>query len=104
MRREQRKNDGLALIPPLKGTSFPASRDKYLRSIYGKFQAFGKRVSGVVNYVFLSIVYAFGVGATSIIAKISGKSFLVLRPRDQESYWREHEQRPATLEELRRMF
>jgi hypothetical protein len=37
---------------------------------------FGFGVSRVVNFILLSFVYVFGVGLTSIVARLKGKHFL----------------------------
>lgn len=37
---------------------------------------FGFGVSKVVNFVLLSFVYVFGVGLTSLVARLKGKHFL----------------------------
>ena len=51
---------------------------------------FGETIAAIVNSALLSVVYAFGVGSTSIVAKIFGKKFIDLKPSDKiESYWEE---------------
>ncbi len=37
---------------------------------------FGLGVSRVVNFILLSFVYVFGVGLTSLVARMKGKHFL----------------------------
>ncbi len=54
---------------------------------YG-MQSFGKNIAGLVNTVLLFLVYLFGIGITSIIAKLIGKKFLD-ENLSEESYWKE---------------
>ncbi|MFH1721661.1 MAG: hypothetical protein ABH950_03540 [Candidatus Altiarchaeota archaeon] len=77
---------------------------KYLLQIKDGIQRFGKFVASVVNVVLLTLVYAFGVGFTSIVSKIVKKDFLILKPRKKSSFWRDHEDHPPTEENLGRMF
>jgi len=48
---------------------------------------FGNTLSTLANTLLLTIVYIFGIGLTSIYAKIRGKSFLRLNRESSDSYW-----------------
>ena len=49
---------------------------------------FGHVITGIVNFVLLSLVYFIGVGVTSIFAKIFRKRFLNIRLNKKlGSYW-----------------
>lgn len=68
------------------------------------FQDFGHNLSGLVNTILLSIVYVLGVGITSIIARLSGKRFLVTEPSDEETYWQDLNLETKKIEEYYRQF
>jgi hypothetical protein len=53
------------------------------------FKEFGHSITAVINTLLLSIVYIIGIGLTSIIAKLSKKRFIDLRPKNNNTYWRE---------------
>ena len=40
---------------------------------------FGEDIASVINFILLTFVYLFGVGITSMIAKLSGKNFLEIK-------------------------
>jgi len=49
---------------------------------------FGDDISQIINFILLTIAYLFGIGLTSVFAKISGKHFLELKKEENiESYW-----------------
>lgn len=64
---------------------------------------FGQNIALIINTFLLSIVYILGVGITSIIAKIVGKSFLETKKK-KESYWVELNLRKKEMEEYYRQF
>jgi|TARA_Y100000310_G_C20554072_1_gene749620 hypothetical protein len=48
---------------------------------------FGEDIASVINFILLTFVYLFGVGITSMIAKLSGKNFLEIKNFNKDSYW-----------------
>ncbi|MBL7056614.1 hypothetical protein ISS07_06900 [Candidatus Woesearchaeota archaeon] len=48
---------------------------------------FGENIVLIINSILLFLVYIFGVGFTSIIAKLVGKQFLNLKISKKGSYW-----------------
>ena len=51
-------------------------------------KSFGDTIAIIINTILLTLVYAIGVGITSIIARIAGKSFLDLKmDKERKSYW-----------------
>jgi hypothetical protein len=58
-----------------------------MKQIWNKLQNINKKI---ISIVFLNIAYYFGVGITSLIAKISGKHFLNNNPED--STWEKRNQ------------
>ena len=79
-----------------------------LKNIYGItkniFGRIGKVMSGIMNYILLSIVYAFGIGAVSIVAKLFKKHFLELKKKKKVSNWHEHKVTKQPLENYYRTF
>lgn len=52
------------------------------------FKNFSVLVSDIINLVLLVMVYFFGVGLTSIVAKVFRRHFLDLKkPTNKSSYW-----------------
>lgn len=62
--------------------------EKFIHGFIAGQKSFGETIAVIINSVLLSLVYIFGVGLTSIIAKLLGKSFLDLK-KEKVSYWRE---------------
>jgi hypothetical protein len=60
--------------------------------------------TSIVNFILLSLVYFIGVGLTSIIAKVLGKSFLDLGKKNKKSYWVTKEESKKKLEEYYKQF
>jgi hypothetical protein len=58
----------------------------FFKGIKEGMKEFGQNITIIVNSILLSIVYLIGVGPTSIIAKIFGKSFLQ-KELVKETYW-----------------
>ena len=48
---------------------------------------FGQAVVDFINLVLLFLVYAIGVGVTSVISKLFGKKFLDVKYKRKKSYW-----------------
>jgi len=68
------------------------------------FQDFGHNISGLVNSILLSAVYVFGVGLTSVAARLFGKRFLVTEPSDDETYWQDLNLETKKMEDHYRQF
>ena len=64
---------------------------------------FGEDIASLVNFILLTFVYFFGVGITSIIAKIFGKHFLESK-KNKNSYWSELNLSKRKKEEYYRQF
>jgi len=75
-----------------------------LKIIHRGLRVFGGFVSNVVNYILLSIVYALGIGPISIILKIFGKQFLVLKSKNRDSYWVDRNVSKQSVEDYYKMF
>ena len=66
---------------------------------------FGEDISSMVNFFLLTFTYFFGVGLTSICAKIFGKHFLELKiNKEKDSYWSELNLTKKPVEEYYRQF
>ena len=51
-------------------------------------KSFGESIAIIVNSALLTIVYFFGVGLTSIFAKVFRKHFLLTKiEKNSETYW-----------------
>ena len=69
------------------------------------FTQFGHNMSYIVNSVLLSFVYFVGVGITSLIAKITGKHFLVMKvKKSQKTYWSNLDLKKRKIDEYYRQF
>jgi hypothetical protein len=66
-------------------------------------QECGMNITIIINTVLLFIVYVFGVGITSIIAKISRKHFMDTK-LDKKSYWTQFNLSKKPLKEYYRQF
>lgn len=66
---------------------------------------FGEAVFGIFNFLMLTLVYFFGVGLTSIMAKLSKKKFLEenITPQNQ-TYWEDLNLNKHPLQEYYRQF
>jgi hypothetical protein len=66
---------------------------------------FGETLAIILNSLLLLLVYIFGVGLTSLIAKLAGKKFLETKPsKQQKSYWSSLSPRKRPIEEDYRQF
>lgn len=60
------------------------------KGIYEGLGVFGRIVGGIINFFLLLVVFIFGVGLVSLIAKLFGKRFLYLGwDSSAKSYWTE---------------
>lgn len=62
---------------------------RFFRGFKRGMSDFSHGIAEIVNSTLLSVVYFLGVGITSVIGKIAGKSFLDTRKNTEEkaSYW-----------------
>lgn len=67
------------------------------------FLFIGETVQKVINFILLFLVYFIGVGITSLIGKLSRKSFLFIFG-DKNSYWDVNKIRKESMEESKRLF
>ncbi len=75
---------------------------KYFKSL---FLRFGNVMKNVGNLVLLIPVYFLGVGSSSILARIMGRNFLVLKSDDDaQSLWNECDIGGGAREEYYRQF
>ena len=66
-------------------------RNVHLSALLEGFKGFSGIFTNIVNFLLLSIVYFVGIGPTSIVARIFGKRFLVLKKdRSRDSYWEDY--------------
>ena len=68
------------------------------------FKSFGHKISNIINFVMLLIVYFSALGLTSIFAKIFGKHFLDLTNKKETTYWVDRRQIENKLENFYRQF
>lgn len=76
---------------------------KFFSGFKEGFKEFGHNIQIIVNLFLFSFVYFFGVGITSIIAKISKKEFLE-KDLGKESYWSELNLKKEGKEKYYRQF
>ncbi len=66
---------------------------------------FGESITVLINSILLSLAYFLGIGITSIIAKISKKHFLQLKPdKKTATYWEDLNLSKKPMEEYYRQF
>ncbi len=66
---------------------------------------FGKCIVTIINSVLLLIAYLFGIGLTSIFAKLIGKHFLRTKiSKTAKSYWSDLNPKKKPVEEYYRQF
>lgn len=69
------------------------------------FLSLNRFITKITNCILLSIVYFFGIGFTSIIAKIFKKHFLKLKKsKDTKTYWVNLDLKKKSIEEYYRQF
>lgn len=67
------------------------------------FKTFGFKVTNVINFILLFLVYFIGVGVTSLAAKATKKKFLDLK-LEGRTYWKERNLGKQDLKEYYRQF
>ncbi len=78
---------------------------KFLIHLKKGFHDGGAVIGIVVNTVFLSIIYFFGVGLTSLISKLQKKKFIEDTIDEKaETYWSPLNLGKKTKDEYRRQF
>jgi hypothetical protein len=82
-----------------------SSINQFFKGFKEGMDSFGQTIAIIINSFLLTIVYIFGVGITSIIAKLSGKHFLETKvSKKQDSYWSDHNLKKKPIEEYYRQF
>lgn len=64
---------------------------------------FAGLIAVIVNTFLLLVVYLIGVGATTIVAKLTGKHFLQ-KKLDKKTYWTDLNLKKEKMEEYYRQF
>jgi hypothetical protein len=78
---------------------------EFLKAFRLGFSEFGENIGLIINSFLLTFVYVFGVGFTSIIAKIFKKHFLEIKiEKKQKSYWSNLNLKKRPIEEYYRRF
>ena len=81
------------------------STNKFIKGFGLGFSEFGENIGLIINSILLTFVYVFGVGLTSIIAKIFKKHFLEMKiEKKQKSYWSNLNLKIRSIEEYYRRF
>jgi len=84
---------------------FEMSTNKFIKGFGLGFSEFGENIGLIINSILLTFVYVFGVGLTSIIAKIFKKHFLEMKiEKKQKSYWSNLNLKIRSIEEYYRRF
>lgn len=79
--------------------------EEFFNGLKNGQKLFGEDITQIINFILLTIVYFIGVGLTSIVAKLVGKSFLELEiDKTKESYWEELNLSKTELNEYYRQF
>ncbi len=83
----------------------------FLKGCKDGMRLFGQNIALIVNTLLLIVVYALGVGLTSLIAKMAGKHFLEMELKKdrkkkggQKSYWQDLNLKKRPMEEYYRQF
>jgi len=71
-----------------------------LKGFWKGMKIFGALITNVVNFILLIPVYYIGIGATSIVARISKKKFLKMK----ESGWKKYDLETQPKEEYYKMY
>ncbi len=84
---------------------FEMSTNKFIKGFCLGLSEFGENIGLIINSILLTFVYVFGVGFTSIIAKIFKKHFLEMKiGKKQKSYWSNLNLKIISIEEYYRRF
>ena len=75
----------------------------FVKGFLTGFKNFGYKITRLVNFVLLLLVYFIGVGSTSLVSKLSKKKFLDLKQKG-ETYWKERDLGKQTLDKYYRQF
>ena len=69
------------------------------------FKDFGHSITIIINSILLSVVYIFGVGITSVFAKIFGKHFLDTKiSKKRKTYWQDLNLKKESIDKYYRQF
>jgi len=78
---------------------------EFIKGLKEGQRGFGESIASLINSILLSLVYIFGIGMTSIIAKIFGKRFLDLKVDEKaDTYWIDLNLEKKPIEEYYRQF
>ncbi|MBS3108006.1 hypothetical protein J4468_03770 [Candidatus Woesearchaeota archaeon] len=78
---------------------------KLFNGIKKGFQNFGSSITILINSILLLVVYIFGVGLTSLLAKVAGKKFMNIKTsKKTESYWEDYNSKKKSMDEHYRQF
>lgn len=66
-------------------------------------KSFGMTIGAIVNTILLLIVYIFGIGITSVVAKISNRRLLE-KDMSKSTYWQDLELKNRPKEKYYRQF
>jgi|TARA_B100002003_G_C14010311_1_gene487446 hypothetical protein len=75
---------------------------KFFTGFKNGFQAFGHHIAHLVNFILLTGVYIIAVGPTKLIAKLSGKHFLITKMR--KTNWVKRENKEESYDDYLRSF
>ena len=77
----------------------------FIKGFRSGMMQFGNTITIIVNSALLLLVYIFGVGITSIIAKIFGKKFLDIEiDNKKKSYWTDLNIKKKKLQEYYKQY
>lgn len=78
---------------------------EFFNEMKGGQKSFGEDIASIINFFMLTFVYFFGIGLTSIFAKIFGKNFLDMEiNKDSTTYWGNLSSIKKSVEEYYRQF
>jgi len=65
---------------------------------------FGYNISRIINLIFLTIIYIFGIGLTALLAKLKKKRFLETKFTHKKTYWSKLNLKRKPLDKYTRQF
>ena len=78
---------------------------KFIKGFKEGQKEFGDAIAAIINSILLTIVYVFGVGITSIFARLFGKKFLDADiDKNVKTYWQDLDIKTNKMEEYYRQF
>lgn len=78
----------------------------FMKGFKKGFKEFTDCIVALVNTILLIFVYVFGVGISSVLAKIIGKNFMDVKTskKTQDSYWKDFSLSKEPTENYYRQF